>query len=140
SPYDIRAVAMAVNGVVTGLHGSSRDASERARLETELRQSEARFRDLVETSPDGVWQTDADGNFTFWSERATALFGWSAGDVVGRPYRGVVDDSSHSEADATWQQLVHGEDDLVRSRLLLRHLDGSRISAEVSGVAIHRDS
>lgn len=137
-PYDIRAVASAVDGVVTGLHGSSRDASERARLEADLRQSEARFRDLVETSPDGVWQADADGRFTFWSERATAIFGWSAGDVVGRPYLEVVDASSHPEANEAWDRLVRG-DDLVRVRLPLRHLDGTIIPAEVSAVAFARD-
>ncbi len=137
--YDIRAVASAVDGVITGLHGSARDASERARLEAEVRQSEARFRDLVETSPDGVWQADAEGNFTFWSERATALFGWPAGAVVGASYMGVVDPSSHVEATETWGRMVQGEDDLVRVRLLLRHLDGSTIPSEVSGVAIQRD-
>ena len=52
---------------------------------------------------------------------------------------GVVDASSYAEANDAWAQLVAGEDDLVRARLLLRHLDGSTISAEVSGVAIQRD-
>ena len=138
-PAEFIAVSRVVGGVFMGANGSVRDMSERDRLERELRSSEERYRFLVETSPDGVWQADQNGNFTFWSERATALFGWPAGAVVGGPYLEVVDPSSHQEADDTWAQLVHGEEDLVRARLLLRHLDGSTISAEVSGVAIQRD-
>ena len=38
-----------------GIHGAARDISERERLERELRESEERYRFLVETSPDLVF-------------------------------------------------------------------------------------
>ena len=53
-----------------GVHGSTRDIGERERLERELRESEERYRFLVEYSPDLVCSTDAEGRFTFCPRRS----------------------------------------------------------------------
>ena len=59
-PVEVSAVAMVDDeGRFAGIHGSTRDISERARLERELRESEERYRYLVASSPDLVWLTDA---------------------------------------------------------------------------------
>ena len=49
-------------GRFAGIHGSTRDISERERLERELRESEERYRYLVASSPDLVLLTDAAGH------------------------------------------------------------------------------
>ena len=67
------------DGRFAGANGSVRDMRERDRLERELRESETRFRQLVQTSPDVIYRCDADGRFLFMAEGAEALFGWTAG-------------------------------------------------------------
>ena len=71
-PFEVTAAAMRIDGVFSGVHGSARDIRERERLERELRDSEERYRYLVQSSPDLVWMTDADGRFTFVSDQARA--------------------------------------------------------------------
>ena len=60
-PFEITASAMRIDGEFSGVHGSARDVRERERLERELRESEERYRYLVQSSPDLVWMTDEDG-------------------------------------------------------------------------------
>ena len=48
------------DGVWVGAQGTVRDVSERARLERELRESEERYRYLVQNAPDLIWSIDAD--------------------------------------------------------------------------------
>ena len=71
-------------GKLVGIHGVARDVSERERLERELQDSEARLEQMLQTSPDVIWRADAEGRFTFLTERATELFGWNDGGD-GRP-------------------------------------------------------
>ena len=51
-----------------GVQGTVRDVTQQERLERELRESQERYRFLVENSPDVVFSTDAEGLFTFMSE------------------------------------------------------------------------
>lgn len=61
-----------------------REAGEmQRRLAGALQAGEQRFRDLVETTPDWVWETDADGVYTYSSPSCAALFGYAPEDIVG---------------------------------------------------------
>ena len=71
------------DGRFAGANGSVRDMRERDRLERELHESETRFRQLVQTSPDVIYRTDAEGRFVFIAEGAEALFGWTADEAMG---------------------------------------------------------
>src|SRR5690349_4483979 len=46
-----------------------RDITERKRAEEELRESEQRYRALIEVSPQMVWMARADGSNIFWNQR-----------------------------------------------------------------------
>lgn len=48
------------DGVDSGLTGILSDITERRRMEESIRRSEARFRRIVETATEGVWEMDAD--------------------------------------------------------------------------------
>ncbi len=83
-PVEVAAAAVLRDGVFDGIHGSARDVSDQERLERELRESEARYRFLVQSSPDLVWVTDADGRLNYVSDRAKPVVGWDATQMIGR--------------------------------------------------------
>src|SRR5712691_3479036 len=53
------------------------------RSERALRESERRYRDLVETAREGVWQVDAGGTTTFANRRMAELLGSSVAELSG---------------------------------------------------------
>lgn len=59
-------------------------AIARTREVRELRESRARFRDLVESVCEWVWETDARGVVTYSSPQVKSLLGLDADEVVGR--------------------------------------------------------
>ena len=109
-PFEVSSVASQRDGVFSGVHGSARDMSERDRLERELRESEVRYRFLVENSPDVVFTTDADGKYTYYSESVEQLIGFPPAELIGRHFSSIVDRDTFPEAvDALGP--LHGQPD-----------------------------
>lgn len=57
---------------------------ERERLMTSLAQSNERFRHLLETTSDWIWETDTDGRYTYASPRILDLLGFGPEEVLGK--------------------------------------------------------
>ena len=75
-PSSSRSPASTRRAAFAGANGSVRDMRERDRLERDLRASEERYRNLASSSPDIVFATDAEGRYTFLSDRAATMLGW----------------------------------------------------------------
>ena len=69
--------------------------AEKRRIIQLLLESENRYRDLVETSHDLIWTTDAQGRFIYLNAAANAIFGVAAKDLVGRCFFDFEADPSH---------------------------------------------
>ena len=52
-------------GKAIGFRGVSRDITERKQMEEQIRQSEERYRTIIEQMEDGYFETDLSGRFTF---------------------------------------------------------------------------
>lgn len=56
---------------------------EERRLLEALRRSEAKYRQIVETTEDGIWSIDADGGTVFVNPRMASMLGRSPEEMVG---------------------------------------------------------
>jgi diguanylate cyclase (GGDEF)-like protein/PAS domain S-box-containing protein/excisionase family DNA binding protein len=72
-----------------------RALAEKRRIIQLLLESENRYRDLVETSHDLIWATDAQGRFTYLNAAATDIFGTSPKDLIGRCFFDFEADAAH---------------------------------------------
>lgn len=61
-----------------------RALADKRRIIQLLLESENRYRDLVETSHDLIWATDAQGRFTYLNTAAHDIFGIPPKDLIGR--------------------------------------------------------
>ena len=72
-----------------------RTLAEKRRIIQLLIESEGRYRDLVETSHDLIWQTDAEGRFTYLNAAANEIFGLAPPDLLGRCFFSFETNGSH---------------------------------------------
>ncbi len=130
-PFEIRAAGDARDGIFAGIHGSARDITERQRLLYELGESEARYRYLVSASPDVVFAVDADGRFTFVSERIRDIAGLDPSSLRGRHYTELLDPVIRQGAHGAWERLVAEPDRVQEIRSGILAADGTAVPVEI---------
>jgi len=88
---EVRWVAMrgqptyASDGAPLRMMGVSIDVTEKRRTEDELRESEARYRQIVEGAEDfAIVALDEHGTITAWNSGAERIIGYTADDAIGR--------------------------------------------------------
>jgi len=71
-------------GKVLGLVFTLADVTDRIRAQQSLRESEEKYRQLIETATEGVWAMDAERRTTFVNQRMAESLGLTIDDMVGR--------------------------------------------------------
>lgn len=62
----------------------TRVVTTRRRAEEALRESEERYRHLVDSSHDWVWEVDADGAYTYASPQCREILGYEPAELIGK--------------------------------------------------------
>lgn len=106
-------------------------AIENARLNRVLAAAEARYRFLVERSPDGIWSIDAGGAFVFVNATLERLVGWSAEELIGRDSELVHHSSTDEELHRHFAGQREHPNEETLFRCNLRHRDGHPIAVEM---------
>ena len=78
----------AEDGTVTQIIGNAQDITAHKQAELALRQSESRFRFMVESAKDyAIFTLDRNGMVTSWNSGAERLLGYSEAEIIGRDGR-----------------------------------------------------
>jgi PAS domain S-box-containing protein len=85
----------ALRGRIAALERAER---ERALLLGALRQSEERYRHMIETASEGIWQVDAGWRTTFVNARLAAMLGVAPADMLGQHVFAFMDDEGQALA------------------------------------------
>ena len=90
SPRVVDGTAVAMVGTVHDITGAREADARRAASEQALRESEARFRHVLDSSPSIVFLQDLDGRYLFVNKRAADLSGVPAEAWIGRTVEDVL--------------------------------------------------
>ena len=105
------------------LQSVGRDITEQRQAEQTLRDSEARYRRIIETAQEGVWQIDADNCTTFVNARMAEMLGYAVEEMQGKSIFAFVDE-------ARWNTAMSHE--VGQHDLKFRRKDGGELWAMIS--------
>lgn len=73
-----------------------------------LRESEAKFRSVMESAIDAIISADVTGNIRAWNSAATALFQYTEEEVIGRPIELIIPERYHKSHQQGLQRVSSG--------------------------------
>lgn len=113
------------------------DVTEMKRMERTLRESEERYRTLVENINDVIFSLDITGNITYISPAVEHLSGYHCEDLIGRNIREFIHPDDLPELISRFNRTISGEIGSFEFRVI--DTDGSIRHVRTSSKAITRD-
>jgi PAS domain S-box-containing protein len=92
-----------------------RSAEKRRKTEDKLRESEKRFRDLFENSPDAIFVEDLNGKVLDVNPAACQLHGRTREELIGEYVYSLIPPERREKAEVDFSKLVKGEHDQLES-------------------------
>lgn len=112
----------------------SKDVSAQRRVEIALRNSEAKYRSLVEGIVDVIVSLDRDGCVRWANHVAKDMLGYELDEVVGKPLSDFVLQDAREPIEARLRRVLEGTS--VRSETILIARDGALIHVEYSAAPV----
>jgi len=109
------------------------------RLYEQLGRSEARYRHLVEHSPDLVWEADGEGMLTYLGETLQRLTGFTPQELHGRHWTSLLAADSLEAAEAAWREMAEQPDSELQVRVRAVTSTGGVMAAEINMVGTITD-
>ena len=115
---------------------------ERVRVENALRESEEKFRNLVEATTDWIWETDAKGVYTYASPQIKDLIGFEPEEIVGkRAYDLMPPDEAERVKQVVRELTAAGSGKgLAVLESVQIHKNGERVTTETSSVPYYDEN
>ena len=103
-----------------------------------LEEAHARLASVVSHSNDAIFSIDREGFIEAWNEGAHRLYGYAAGDIIGKSLQILVPAADRGGSEATVSDILAG-DTRVFQAMRLRS-DGRQVAVEISGSPIRSAS
>jgi two-component system cell cycle sensor histidine kinase/response regulator CckA len=121
-----------------GIFAAALGAEEnRKRTDDELRASDERYRQIVQTANEGIWVTDEHDQITFVNHRLTEMLGYAPEEMLHRPVQDFIEPADLPDHELRLRAGRQGQASQFERRL--RHKDGREFWAWVSGSPLFDD-
>jgi two-component system sensor histidine kinase/response regulator len=104
------------------------DITERKQMEEKLRQSEERFRTLVETMRVGLSAVDAKGVITYVNDQMCQMLGYTREEIIGHPTTDFQDEESRKLQEAVFAKRRKGLKDPTPYEVTWVAKDGHKVN------------
>ncbi|MFP4453406.1 MAG: PAS domain-containing protein [Desulfobacterales bacterium] len=120
------------SGKPIGFRGIMRDITDRKKLEEKIRQSEERYRSIIEQMADGYFETNLNGKFTFVNDAECKNTGYSREELIGHDSRLFSEKETYKRLYRLFLKVYETDKPVTAFDVELIKKGGSRVIHEIS--------
>ena len=120
--------------------GIIEDITERIHAERALRESEEKFRGLVEASSDWIWEVNVDGVYTYTSPQIEEILGYTPEEVIGKSSFEFMLPEEAKRVKKIFDGLAKSGMPIISMENVNLHKNGHSVILETSGVPFFGES
>jgi PAS domain S-box-containing protein len=129
----------ALRALQKAIQSLQKEVNERRRVQEALRESEEKYRTILENIEDGYYESDLTGNLTFFNDSICGIWQYPREELLGLNNRQYMDQANAKKAFQVYNKVYRtGEPGKVCDYEIIRK-DGTRRSIEAS-VSLRKDS
>ncbi len=113
-----------------------RDITDEQSLQSALRQSESRFRNLVESSSDWIWEVDSNAVYTYVSPRCVEILGYKPEELLGKRPFDLMPADEAQRVSSFFQAICAEKKAFAQLENTSLHKSGRRVVLETNGAPI----
>lgn len=126
-------------GEIIGFRGIGRNISKRVQMEEALKQSEQRYRTILEDIQESYFEMDLAGNYTFFNDAQCRQLGYSREEMMGMNYRVYVPPENRREAFEIYNRIYSTGEPAEMIDVVQIRKDGNLIFVESSAYPIKNE-
>jgi PAS domain S-box-containing protein len=111
------------------------DRTEHREAEDALRRSEEQYRQIVETTTDGIITVNPSGQIVFVNKKLAEMLGYQPPEMVGKLAMDFMTATGKAVAKAAFERRAAGEADSNDSEYL--HRNGTTVNVHIAGTPVH---
>ncbi len=120
------------SGQPTGFHALVRDVTIRKQSEKALRESEERYRTILDNMEEAYYEVDLKGNFTFFNPRPAQRLGYTYNELMGINFRQYMDDKNVKKVFNAYHQVFLNGEPITSLEWELNDKNGQKIYVDAS--------
>ena len=116
------------------------DITSRKRVEKALRESEERYRNILQSIEEGYFETDLEGRLVFVNDSVCKILGYSKGDILGKKYVEFVSQENASKIFNTFRTVYETGKAVKLANYEFIQKDGTTIILELSASLVNDET
>jgi len=108
--------------------------------ENKLKESEEKFRSLVETTSDWIWEVDNNGVYTYSNPKVKDILGYEVNEIIGKTPFDIMPPDEADKVLVLFQKAIEMKEPITIIKNKNIHKDGYIVTLETSGVPFFDDN
>lgn len=125
------------NGNIVNYFGIKQDITNQKKIQNALLESEQRFKNIIESANDWIWEIDVNGRYTYASPQIESILGYAPEEILGKTPFDLMPPLEKERITQIFRKILENKEGISNLENINIHKNGHEIILETSGMPFY---